>query len=296
MSSLRCFGVNNQNLSEARGTVRILPIPYDSTTSYNPGARFAPAAILNASPQLEFFDDELEWDVSKDVRFRVEEDIETDSRGPKYMMKKVYETAKNLLQSDDFVLSLGGEHSVSAPVIQAHKEKYPDLRVVQIDAHADLRNTYQKSKYSHACVMRRVVEMGIPVTQIGIRNCSEEEHDFLKTGPDVKLWKSSAIKSSGQWDQLITHLRGIQEPVYLTIDVDGLDPSVVPATGTPEPGGLLWHETMMLLKEICLGHNVVGADIMELSPMPGLSYADFAVAKLTYKVLSYVFYQKLCLP
>lgn len=294
MASHRVFVTDNQALNTS-DCVRILPIPYDLTTSFLSGARFGPNAILNASPYLEFFDDELEWDVSQHVKFVVEEDLLPEASGPADMMAKVRDTASKLLESGDFILALGGEHSLTAPLVQVYKQYYNNLHVVQIDAHCDLRDTYQNSPHSHACAMRRVTELGIPLTQIGIRNFSEEESIYLnaESKPPIHIWKAEKLKQSDCWNQLLIYLKNtLDGPVYLTIDVDGLDPSVVPATGTPEPGGLSWYETVEIVKTICMNHDVIGADVMELAPIPGLTYAEFAVAKLCYKVLSYIFYRK----
>ncbi len=289
----RFLGLPDPKPANLIGTVRVLPIPYDLTTSYRPGARFGPTAILEASPQIEMFDDELEWDATQHVRFLVEEEVPPNASSPQAMMDIVRQRAEALVMTGDFLLTLGGEHSLTPPVVAAHQKQYPDLHVVQIDAHGDLRDTWNDTPYSHACAMRRVVDLGLPLTQIGIRNFSEEEYHFVNAHPEIALytWMARRLKKTKQWEKLIHHLiHDIHGPVYLTIDVDGLDPSVIPATGTPEPGGLTWYDTLEVIETLCRHHRVVGADIMELAPMPGLAYAEFATAKLGYKIISHMAY------
>lgn len=289
------LGVEPQSVENPLAEVSLLPIPYDFTTSYRPGARFGPTAILNASLQVELFDEELAWDASQCLEFKVEPEVAANANSPESMMNDVREAALRILRQDRFLFSLGGEHSLSAPLIAAHKEKYPDLHVIQIDAHGDLRENFNGTGHSHASVMRRVVDMDIPLTQIGLRNISEEEYSFLRENPQLPIhqWKAVNLRNSQGWSNLLEYLNtSIKGPIYLTIDVDGLDPSVIPATGTPEPGGLGWWDILEILKAVCRNNRVIGADLMELAPHPGLEYANFAAAKLCYKILTYVFYPK----
>ena len=285
--------IDQNKLTQPVGTVRFLPLPYDLTTSYRPGARFAPDAIFAASPQIEMFDHEIQWDATQFVKFLVQEKLEQNTISAKAMMDDVYQHTLELLQTEDFIFALGGEHSLTAPLVQAHLKRFPDLHVVQIDAHCDLRQTWHGSPYSHACCSRRMYEAGATLTQIGIRNISEEEFVFLQTNPpDLSVWESRHLQSVKGWENLMNHLQqDINKPVYLTIDVDGLDPSVIPATGTPEPGGLSWFQCMEILETLIKYNQVVGADVMELSPTPGLDYANFAAAKLCYKIISLIFHK-----
>ncbi len=285
--------IDQSQLTCPVGTIRFLPIPYDLTTSYCPGARFAPDAIFAASPQIEMFDHELKWDATQHVKFLVEDKLEQNTASAADMMQDVYLKAQTLLKTGDFLFALGGEHSLTAPLVQAHLDKYPKLHVVQIDAHCDLRQTWNGSPHSHACCARRMYESGATLTQIGIRNMSEEEFLFLQTKPQgISVWESRQIQSVQGWDNLMKHLsQNLPSPVYLTVDVDGLDPSVIPATGTPEPGGLSWHQCLSILETVVQNTQVIGADVMELSPIPQLEYANFATAKLCYKIASLVFHQ-----
>ena len=287
------FHLNNSAVVNPIGNIRLLPIPYDMTTSYKPGTRFGPSAILNAFPHLEHFNDDIGWDATQHLRFFVEDEIEPNVSSPKAMMYEIEKVAAKLLEKGDFVLALGGEHSISFPIIAAHQKKYDNLHVVQIDAHADMRDQWCGSRYSHACVMRRVAELDVNITQIGIRNISQEGHKFLSLDSmnQIQSWKADSLKIKENFNELLTYLKNkIESPVYLTIDVDGLDPSIIPATGTPEPGGLSWYEVIEILKTICLNHTVVGADVVELSPSSNLLYADFATAKLCYNIISFTQY------
>jgi len=186
-----------------------------------------------------------------------------------------------------FPVLLGGEHTVTVPAVQACLAQYPDLHVVQIDAHLDLRDQYEDNPNSHACVMRRLDELGVPFTQIGIRSFSREEYELVQR----KGWHPffmHRIHAEADWIEQVC--AGIKGPVYLTCDVDGLDPAIMPATGTPEPDGLTWRETIGLLREISRRHRIVGMDFVEFSPQPGAEHAAFTVAKLIYRTLGYIFH------
>lgn len=276
--------------------VRMFPIPYDLTVSGRPGARFGPAALFEASSQLESFDEELGWEALRHAGIAVEPELPAIASGPEEMMRSVFKAAGKLLKSGDFLFSVGGEHSLSAPLIEAHREKFGrGLCVVQFDAHADLRNSYQGSGFSHACAMRRVTDLGLSVFQVGIRSVSREDSEFLasKPGRKVRTWKASQLKNDARRRAMISSLlRELRGPVYITIDVDAFDPSVIPGTGTPEPGGLFWHEAVEILDAICLRKDVVGADLMELAPIPGLFYDAHAAARLAYRVISRVMFRR----
>ena len=183
----------------------------------------------------------------------------------------------------------GGEHTITPPLVKAIVEKNPKLSVLQIDAHADLRDTYQGSKYSHACAMRRVLEMASGV-QVGLRSISGEELEALPSLP-TKAFFAHQIQRTPHWQKEVVEALG--DPVYVTIDLDGLDPSIMPAVGTPEPGGLGWYETCDLLKRVAENRTIVGFDVNELAPLPGQGAPNFLAAKLVYKFLGYIFKEKL---
>jgi agmatinase len=207
---------------------------------------------------------------------------------PEIMMSELYDHAKDLLTSDKFVCMLGGEHSVSAPVIKAHAEKFHDMSVLQIDAHADLRDTYDGTPHSHASIMARVVkDMRIPSVQVGIRSISADEARLIATGLPTKIFWAKDIV--GRTDWIDAAIDSLTENVYLTIDIDGLDPSIMPTTGTPEPGGLGWYETLTLIRKLAARKRIVGMDLVEYSYFENYDSPAFLCAKLVYKSLAYIF-------
>lgn len=258
----------------------VLPVPYDSTASYNPGARNGPHAIIQASRNMETYDIELGYDVSQAAGIWTLDELEPDMSGPKETIARAKDAVSQIIGEKKFPIVLGGEHSVTLGTIQALKQAYPDLSVLQIDAHTDLRNEYEGTKYNHACVMRRVHELGIPHVAVGIRSMSEEEAEFLKQTPALAKYIFY-----GQRFDTAKILSSLSKNVFITIDIDGFDPAFVPATGTPEPGGLDWNAGVSLLSEIFRKKNVVGFDVMELSPIPGNVSSDFFCAKLAYKMV-----------
>lgn len=267
--------------------VVILPVPYDATLSYRPGSRLGPRAIIEASRNVEVYDLELDRDPST-AGIHTLDEVEPDMRGPAYMIGKVTEVVKPLLADGKFVIMLGGEHSLTCGAVAAYKAKYEHLSVLQIDAHLDLRDEYEGTPYNHASVMRRVFDM-CEFVQVGIRSGCEDEYAFAKK-KKLKPFFAHELDRDGKWMELA--LARLGQNVYITIDLDGLDPSVIPAVGTPEPGGMGWFDTLKLLRMVCERRTVVGADVMELSPIPGNVQGDFAAAKLVYKLIGYTFNDK----
>ena len=265
--------------------ILVWPIAYEGTVSYGGGTGRGAEAIIDASRNMELYDDETDAELYKLGIHTLEESSSLDP--PERMMNSLYDRAKELLTSDKFVTMIGGEHSVSAPVIRAHAEKYPNLSVLQIDAHADLRDTYDGTPHSHASIMARVVrDLRIPSVQCGIRSISAEEARGLSELPTRIFWARDIVGRDDWWDQAVDSLT---ENVYLTIDIDGLDPSLVSATGTPEPGGLGWYETIGLVRTLARKRNVIGMDLTEYSYVEGQSASAFLCAKLIYKTLAFVF-------
>ena len=262
--------------------VVILPVPYDSTTEWHGGTREGPRAIINASQYLEFYDMELRQEIYK-VGIHTLPEILPSLNSPEEMVQRVYQVAKELIQQMKFVVMLGGEHSLSLGVLRAFKEKYHDLCVLQLDAHADLRDEYLGTKYSHACVTRRALEF-CPVTQVGIRSLSWEEQQFLNQNKMQPFYISQLTPDSGLSQQIIASLTN---NVYLSVDLDVFDPSIMPAVGTPEPGGMQWHEVLNLLKSVTENKHVVGFDLVELCPKEGPAACAFLAAKLAYKLIGY---------
>ncbi len=277
------FGALPENLSQHEtSNVVILPVPYDSTSSYKTGTREGPRSIIAASRQVELFDEELLEDVSLCGIHTLGELI-PDMRGPQKMIERVRNVSREILEKNKILVTLGGEHSITLGVVSAFVKRYPDLSVLQIDAHLDMRDAYEESTFNHACVMRRIFEI-CKITQVGIRNFSQEEHIFIKAH-DLKPFYAIDMYKSNEWyDKVVAHLG---PNVYITIDLDGFDPSIMPSVSTPEPGGMGWYETLRLLKMVCERKNVVGFDVMELCPNPTDISSDFTAAKLVYKLIGY---------
>ena len=268
-----------------KARILVWPISYEGTVSYGGGTGQGAAAIIAASRNMELFDEETDAEVYKLGIHTLDETPSLDT--PEQMMNSVYERAKELVGSGKFITMLGGEHSVSAPVIRAHAEKYSNLSVLQIDAHADLRDTYDGTPYSHASIMARVVkDLRIPSVQVGIRSIFVDEARALDRLPTRIFWAKDIVGRDDWWDDAVD---GLSQNVYLTIDIDGLDPSLVSATGTPEPGGLGWYETVGLIRTLARKRNVIGMDLTEYSYVEGENASAFLCAKLIYKTLAFVF-------
>lgn len=265
--------------------VVVVPIPYDSTTSYRSGTREGPAAILNASRQIETYDEDTGVDWCEEVPILTLPEIQPDMRGPGAQLERVYNVCKPVVESGKLLAAIGGEHSLSLSTIKAVHERHPKMSVLQIDAHLDLRNTYEETPFSHACVMRRVRDY-CPVVPVGIRNVSQEEAEYVEQ-EKIRVFYAKDVAGKTGWEHQV--LDQLTDEVFVSIDVDGLDPSVIPSTGTPEPGGLGWYEALRLLRMVALHRRIVGFDVMELAPTPGLHYADFTAAKLVYKMIGFTF-------
>lgn len=262
--------------------VVILPVPYDGTTEWHSGTREGPQAIINASQYLELYDIELNREIFK-IGIHTLPEIKPVLSSPEKMIYAVYQVTKELLRQDKFIVLLGGEHSLSLGVVKALKEKYKAFSVLQLDAHADLRDKYLGTKYSHACVMRRIFEL-CPIVQVGIRSLSREEQDFLnqnKMHPFIIPASSTQLASP---EQIVSSL---SDDVYISIDLDVFDPSIMPAVGFPEPGGMQWHEVLALLKSVAQRKHIVGFDLVELCPIQGPASCAFLAAKLAYKLIGY---------
>lgn len=261
----------------------VVPIPYDLTSTYQSGSRRGPSAILDASCNMELYDEELCKETYLSGIHTLPP-IESDARGPESMIETVRERIKNVLSFDKIPVILGGEHSISLGAIKAMKRKYPAISVLQLDAHTDMRNTYQGTPYSHASVGRRISEL-CPLVQAGIRSMSKEEVSFLAES-DVKTFPMGFIHEHPEWEKKICE--NLSGDIYVTIDLDVLDPSAMPATGTPEPGGIYWNDLLRLIREVSSRCKIRGFDIVELKPIPGIVAPDFLAAKLTYRIMGYI--------
>ncbi len=277
------FGGIYPECSLRDATFVVVPVPYDLTSTYQPGSRRGPQAIIEASTNMELYDEELKKETYL-CGIATASPVEIDARGPKHMIAAVRKKIGRIVAQNKIPVMLGGEHSITLGAVQAVAEKYPNLTVLQFDAHADLRDTYQGTPFNHACVARQVAEF-CKLVQVGIRSMSKEEGDYLPQS-QVKSFSADYVFEHPNWvDAVCKHLRG---DVYITIDLDVFDPSIMSATGTPEPGGLYWRDVLKLLKKASTCCNVRGFDVVELAPLPGVVAPDFMAAKLIYRLMGYI--------
>lgn len=262
----------------------VLPIPYDATTSFSVGTRDGPRAIITASQQVELYDEHLRRE-SWRAGVATLDAIAPDARGPEQTLRHIYKAALKPVQDGKFLLALGGEHSVSSALVRAVKTRHKDLCVLQIDAHADLRDSYQGSPHSHASVMRRIHDLGVDAVAVGVRNYSAEEARFIRKARK-RVFSARTCRDSKTWIE--DAVAGLGPNVYVTIDVDGFDPAYAPGTGTPEPGGLDWHQVADLLEAVAKKRRIVAADLVEVRPIPPNTVTEFLGAKLLYRLIGLV--------
>jgi agmatinase len=275
-----------------RAGVHILPAPYEHTSSYIRGSDHGPSAIIEASQQVELYDETLGMEP-----YEAWGGIATAA--PLKLGRRVDRAAVDAIEAfvaphvspERLCVTLTGEHTGALGAIRAHAKRFPDLCVVQIDAHGDLRQAYQDNPYSHASVMARVVEDGLPLVQVGIRSISPEEMDLIKRTKSISSFFAAQICDpsgpyAGQASRWVPDVvKACRGPVYLTFDCDGLDASLVPALGTPEPGGLGWYDTLTLITALANGPGIIGMDVSEIAPIPGYVAPQFTVARLIYRIL-----------
>ena len=277
---MRTFaGIPKEYAEYADASIVVIPVPYDGTSTYGKGADKGPEAIFQAAENMELYDIETNKEVYKNGIFIAPE--LTGYSSPEAMVTDVEQTVTKYINTGKFVALIGGEHSVSIGSIRAFARQYTDLTVLQLDAHSDLRPEYEGSKCNHACAMHEA-SFTTNLVQVGIRSMDTVEIEFLKS---ENLFTSYNIRTNKYWKEDV--INAIGDKVYITIDLDVFDPSIMPSTGTPEPGGLLWNETLDLLKMVFSNSNVMGCDIVELAPKEGIHAPDFMAAKLFYKLLSY---------
>ena len=267
--------------------VIVVPFGLEKTVSYGGGTKNGPKEIIKASHQVELFDEELNNEPYKKIGiktlkpFVIKNKIES-------ALEQLSKINEEILSSDKFPLVFGGEHSITAGSIKPFSEKYDEITLLHFDAHADLRESYQGEKFSHASAIKRCLDYkNLKVVSFGIRNLSKEEMDFYNNNRDrIEIFWG---KDKQTWDLSLLDKFFKNKNVYITFDVDGLDASIMPATGTPEPGGMLWEDVLPIIKKVCQISNVVGADINELAPIKNFDSYNFLVAKLAYKIISYSF-------
>jgi agmatinase len=286
------LGIDKAISSYENSKIVVLPVPYEHTVSYGGGTGRGPRAILDASRYVEYYDEELGVELCTRLGVATVPPVALGKSTDAQAMAKIYLAVKKLLADGKFVAVLGGEHSLSQAPIKAHLEQYADLSVLHFDAHADLRDSYGGTKYSHASFMARVCEFMDParVVQVGIRALSPEEAEFIRTS-GMTTWYAHQLRATDDWIPAI--LPKLSQHVYVTFDVDAFDPPIMPSTGTPEPNGLFWAETMQLLRLVGAQKTIVGFDVVEFAPNRSVQHPDYTAAKLTYKLMNYAFHSLL---
>ena len=274
-------GIPDEFAQLEKSKIILIPVPYDGTSTWGKGADKGPEAFLEASENMEWYDIETDSEVYKQGIHLTDPIVEKSS--PEAMVNAVYTTTKDFIKRNKFVTLFGGEHSVSIGTIRAFSECFDDLTVLHIDAHADVRESYNGSKYNHACAVHEASQT-TNLIQVGIRSMDAIEKTLIDT---EKTFFAQEMLNDEYWMDKV--IEAMTDTVFITFDLDALDPSIMPSTGTPEPGGLLWFETLEFLKQVFQDKNVVGFDIVELCPNRGTKAADYLAAKLYYKMLSYKF-------
>lgn len=264
-----------------KAKIVLIPVPYDGTSTWGKGADKGPNAFLEASENMELYDIETDTEVYKQGIYLADEILENNS--PESMVNAVHKVTKEYIKRNKFVALIGGEHSISIGSIRAFNECFENLSVLHIDAHADLRKTYQGTQYNHACAVHEASQQ-TNLVQVGIRSMDAIEKTYMD--PDKTFFAHEMLSNEYWMDNVIDQL---SDNVFITFDLDALDPSIMPSTGTPEPGGLLWYETLEFLLQVFQEKNVVGFDMVELCPNKNDKSPDFLAAKLFYKMLTYKF-------
>jgi agmatinase len=284
------LGIENESLySYPTSRFVIQSAPYEHTSSYLQGSEKGPEAIIGASHFVEFYDEELDTETLHDIGgIATLEPMSFEGRHDRAAVDHIEQETSRLIQDGKFVVSLGAEHTVTYGFVKAHMKKYPNLTVLQFDAHSDLRLEYHGNPYSHASVMARVNDEGLNITQIGIRAQCQQERDLIKSSPNIHTFYAHQIRKNAGW--MKEALDTLTENVYITIDADGFDPSIMPAVGTAEPGGLFWEETLTFLRMVAKHRNVVGFDVVEVAPfdVPGQTLSEYTLAKLVYRLIGYI--------
>ena len=262
----------------------VLPVAYDGTASYRKGACDGPGAIIEASQQVELFDEELLAEFHH-TGIHTHRTLDGRDLSPAEMHQRILAAAKPLLARDKFILALGGEHAITPPLIAAAQQKFPNLSVLQFDAHADLRDTYQGTPFSHACVMRRIHDLNVPFASVGIRSYCRDQHAFIRDH-NISIVTPQQVASDPR-AAADTIIEQLTEEVYITFDIDALDPAIAPATGTPEPGGLTYQDVLTLIRALAHEKTLIAADITEVKPIPGHRATEVLAARLAYKIIAY---------
>jgi agmatinase len=278
------LGLQGREADYRTARFAVLPVPYDATASFAAGAREGPRAIIAASRQLEDYDPQLGRE-SYRAGIATLDPLEPDARGPAAMHERVHTAARKIVRDGKFLIGLGGEHGITSALVRATRSKYKDLSVLQIDAHADLRDSYQGSPYSHACVMRRIHDLGVYAVGVGIRSYSREEARFIRTAKK-EIIPAGLCRQTDSWIRDV--VQALSGSVYVTVDIDAFDPAYAPGTGTPEPGGLDWHQVTDLLAAVARARRIVAADVVEVRPLPPTNVTEYLAARLVYRLIGLV--------
>jgi len=284
----RFLGLDDDSSQRETSAAWVLPVPLEMTTSYQGGTKQGPAAIIEASNQVELYDSEMGSEAAFEYGVYTLPTLHPNLASSQAAVDSITQAVTDLPLEDRLLVTLGGEHTITPGIVAAFAPRYADLLMVQIDAHSDLRDSFDGTPWSHACAMRRCLPYA-SILQFGIRSVCQEEVDFARSSDRVTIWTAEAIYKDRErryLDALRSAIAG--RDVYLTIDLDGLDPSIIPATGTPEPGGIGWYDCLDLIRTVAENSNVIAFDCVELSPAPGAHASAFAAAKLIYKTLNYV--------
>ncbi len=275
-----------QNATIDRASTVILPVPYDASVCYQPGSRWAPERIISASNQMELLDEETGTEpIWQGIHTLNPLEVPVS---PELLVDLVASKVRDTYDPGKLYVTIGGDHSVSIGAIQALSDIYnQQITVIQFDAHADLRDEYQGTKFSHACVMRRAYECTSKTVQIGIRSISKKEMEFAQQERLNFIWAKNIYNDTAKAKRQLINILD-SDPVYITIDMDCLDPSIMPAVGTPEPGGLDWYQLIDMLRTITSKANVIGFDVVELCPIPSMISCDYITARLIYKLIAYI--------
>lgn len=264
----------------------IQQVPYEYTSSYLSGSDRGPAAIVRASQYVELYDEELDMETYRKAGIATLKPLDFKGRYDKKAVDYIEAQTALLLKDKKFVVSLGAEHTVTLGFVKAHQKFFKKFSVLQIDAHSDLREAYHSNPYSHASVMKRIYDLGIPLVQVGIRAQCIEEAQLIKKSKSIHTYYAHQIRSNSKWaDKVVADL---SDNVYITIDADGFDPSIMPAVGTAEPNGLFWSETLKMLQKVASQKNIIGFDIVECAPAKGSILSEFTLAKLAYRLIGYI--------
>ncbi|MBL7958904.1 agmatinase [bacterium] len=284
------LGIEKKYCEYATSNFAVLPVPYEATTSYGKGTRKGPSAIIAASQLVEFYDEELDQDSIYNFGVATLKPISFKSLKGSKALHLIEKSVGKILDDKKIPVCFGGEHTVTGPITRAFHARLGDsFSVLQLDAHSDLRETYSGTPFSHACVMKRIWDFNRNIVQIGIRaQCMEERQLILKHNIDTFYAKD--IYNQTHWMEKA--IGKLQDKVYITIDCDGFDPSIIPATGTPEPGGLGWFDTLEFLRKVSEQKTVIGFDIVELAPTKTSPISDYNLAKLAYRLMGYIIKKK----